>query len=329
MGRKRAHYTFPCQTACLRLGIFDIYGKSRKSYFINTLLHMLYSFLNFLPFIDRGVSISSNRYDTHSNSYRIMLRAGSNSSIRNIMNINGNLRSHKLDMLSVNTKVLNGNLLYASKNRMFFSRSAAIVTAKKTSVSKEASLVLSGCEVQYATCIEKAKSFLKNYEGRIDQSSDNVKNTFTLHNMAKAYYELYSILHECKSLPFGSRIALPTYRILCDPCYLLIAYSSLKRRSAGGVDDIPVANVTLVSIISLAKRLTLRQYTPKPTKRVFIRKSNGKMRPLGISSTTDKIVQQAVYLILSLLFELTFLDCSHAFRPKRGCHSALKTIYYR
>jgi len=232
-------------------------------------------------------------------------------------------------MLNVNIGVFKGNFSYTGRNRTFTSRSAVTLADKGISASKELSLIPSVCEVPQAAHFKKAKGFLKNYKGRIDKSSNNVKHTFTLLNMAKAYYELDSILHECKDLPYGRCISLPIYRLLCNPCYLLIAYGSLKFRSASGVDDVPVGNVTLANINSIARRLASHQYSPMPTKRVFIRKSNGKMRPLGISSTQDKIVQQAIILIFNPLFEPTFLDSSHGFRPKRGCHSALKTIYYR
>jgi hypothetical protein len=184
------------------------------------------------------------------------------------------------------------------------------------------------CEVPQVA-YKEAKKFLLNYTGRISKSSKKVKETFTLDNMAKAYYKLDKILLECQDLPYGKCITFPIYNLLCDPCYLLIAYSSLKYRRAGGVDDVPVSNVTLSNIISISKRLSSHEYTPKPTKRVFIRKSNGKMRPLGISSTQDKIVQKAAFLILNPLFDPIFLDSSHGFRPKRGCHSAIKNIYHR
>ena len=290
---------------------------------------MLFNLLNFSPSIDAGDSISSNRFGTNSKSYRILLRSGSNSCIGGIMHTNGNLRSHRLNTLNVNIGVFNGNFLYAGRNRTFSSRSAVTLVDKEISASKELSLISSVCEVPQTAHLNKAKSFLKNYKGRIDKSSSNVKRTFTLLNMAKAYYKLDSILHECKDLPYGKCISLPIFQLLCNPCYLLIAYSSLKLRSASGVDDVPVSNITLANIINIAERLTSHKYSPKPTKRVFIRKSNGKMRPLGIASTQDKIVQQAILFILKPLFEPIFLDSSHGFRPKRGCHSALKTIYYR
>jgi hypothetical protein len=184
------------------------------------------------------------------------------------------------------------------------------------------------CEVPQAA-FRNANKFLLNYTGRISKSSKTVKKTFTLDNMARAYCKFDKILLECQDLPHGECITLPIYNLLCDPCYLLIAYSSLKNKRAGGVDDVPVGNVTLSNLISISRRLSSHEYTPKPTKRVFIRKSNGKMRPLGIASTQDKIVQQAIFLILNPIFDSIFLDSSHGFRPKRGCHSAIKSIYHR
>jgi quinol-cytochrome oxidoreductase complex cytochrome b subunit len=70
-GRERAHNTFPQQTAYLRSGIYDIYRTSWKSYFVIT-LHMLYNLLKFSPPIEGGDSISFNRFDTNSNSYRFV-----------------------------------------------------------------------------------------------------------------------------------------------------------------------------------------------------------------------------------------------------------------
>jgi group II intron reverse transcriptase/maturase len=64
----------------------------------------------------------------------------------------------------------------------------------------------------------------------------------------------------------------------------------------------------------------------KPTRRTDIPKPNGKLRPLTIPSTKDKIVQEGMRFLLETIFEPTFRDSSHGFRPNRGCDSALNNI---
>jgi hypothetical protein len=103
-----------------------------------------------------GDSISSNRFVTNSKSYRTMIRSGSNSSIGGIMNTNGNLRSHRLNMLNEDIEVFNGNLSYAGRNRTVTSRSAVTLADKGTSASKELSLIPSVCEVPQAAHIKKS-----------------------------------------------------------------------------------------------------------------------------------------------------------------------------
>lgn len=183
------------------------------------------------------------------------------------------------------------------------------------------------CDVpQLESANKRAKSLFALYEHKISKASSQVRETFTLLNINTAYLEYDAILATIKQKNQG-RVKLPIYNLLRDPCYLLIAYSSLKRRTGGGIDDIPVGNVTLSGILTLSKQLSMKKYYPAPTKRIYIPKANGKMRPLGIASTRDKIVQQGLLLILSPLFEPRFSTHSHGFRANRSCHTALKTIY--
>lgn len=83
------------------------------------------------------------------------------------------------------------------------------------------------------------------------------------------------------------------------------------------------------NIENLVYRLKRKSYKPMPSLRVYIPKSSGKMRPLGIACYEDKIVQLALKKILEAIYEPKFLNCMHGFRANRRCHTAVKELYDR
>lgn len=93
-----------------------------------------------------------------------------------------------------------------------------------------------------------------------------------------------------------------------------------------GIDQVPIQNIGYGTLLKLSNDLKNGRYKPKPASRTYITKPDGSMRPLGVPTTRDKIVQKALTLILEPLFESTFSNNSHGFRPQRSCHTALDQI---
>jgi len=243
---------------------------------------------------------------------------------------------HSYSDLNTRYKSINGNLRHAGLTRSFSSsgRSEEIVMDNRI---KNSLIVFEPkvCEVlqldpNYARSVKAGLKLFNLFKKRINKASKKVQRTFTLHNIIMAYYNLFSLIDFASSYTKSAgSLKLPVYQNICNPCTLLIAYSGLKGKKASGVDDIPIENVTLAAILSLSIELRSKNYFPNPTKRIFISKSNGKMRPLGIASSKDKIVQRALLIVLEPFFENVFLDSSHGFRKNRSCHTALKEIYYK
>jgi hypothetical protein len=119
------------------------------------------------------------------------------------------------------------------------------------------------------------------------------------------------------------------YRLLCHPTLLALARERIATNRGAqtpGVDGQRMTDMTTAPIMHLSNELSQGTYQPQPVRRVYIPKKNGKLRPLGIPSSRDKIVQAGVTLILEALYEPLFRDSAHGFRPKRSTITALRDV---
>ena len=119
------------------------------------------------------------------------------------------------------------------------------------------------------------------------------------------------------------------YRYLLRPDIYYVAYQHLySNKGAGtkGITDDTADGFSEIYIENIIEALKNEMYQPKPVRRTYIKKSNGKMRPLGLPVFTDKLIQEAIRMILEAIYEPIFSDYSHGFRPARSCHTALAQI---
>jgi len=108
------------------------------------------------------------------------------------------------------------------------------------------------------------------------------------------------------------------------------SFYRLKKTAAVGVDGVTWHDYERDlenHLADLHGRIHRGAFRAAPSKRVYIEKADGKLRPLGIQSLEDKIVQHAVRAVLESIYEEDFLGFSYGFRPRRSQHQALDALY--
>jgi group II intron reverse transcriptase/maturase len=123
------------------------------------------------------------------------------------------------------------------------------------------------------------------------------------------------------------------YRLLFKEDLYIIAYERIKStpgNMTAGTDGETLDGFSLKTIREIIEAMRAESFQFQPVRQSFIAKANGKMRKLGIPSARDKIVQQAIYMILEAIYDSPhtpyFRETSHGFRPNHSCHTALREI---
>ena len=120
------------------------------------------------------------------------------------------------------------------------------------------------------------------------------------------------------------------YRQLFNRDLYLMAYGRIYRNHGAmtkGVTSETVDGMSLQKIDTIIEALRYERYRWTPVRRVYIEKKRSKkLRPLGLPTWSDKLLQEVIRLILEAFYEPTFSEHSHGFRPERGCHTALTEI---
>ena len=120
------------------------------------------------------------------------------------------------------------------------------------------------------------------------------------------------------------------FRIMthCQDLWMM-AYAKIASNSGAltkGVDETTLDGMSKARVDKIIMSLKDGSYEPKPVRRVYIPKKNGKMRPLGVPSSDDKLVQEVARMLLERIYEPSFSNYSHGFRPNRSCHTALTQL---
>ena len=142
------------------------------------------------------------------------------------------------------------------------------------------------------------------------------------------YYDMTEVFDRLYSDSLKGKTFTNLMEVIESENNILMAYRSIKKNSGSytpGTDGktiADIANMDTATFITVVRN-KLRNYHPKPVKRVEIPKQNGKMRPLGIPTIMDRVVQQSILQVMEPVCEPKFHERSNGFRPNRSCETAI------
>ena len=122
---------------------------------------------------------------------------------------------------------------------------------------------------------------------------------------------------------------MSTLHHVIDLEWLKEAYRLTRKDGATGIDGVTAADYAQnleANLLDLLDRIKSGRYQAPPVRRVYIPKTDGSRRPLGLPTFEDKVCQRAIIMVLEPIYEQDFLPCSYGFRPGRSAHQALHDL---
>jgi len=164
-------------------------------------------------------------------------------------------------------------------------------------------------------------------EGRGRAKGNTASKTRPGHSAGPGASSALERVREVARADKGARFTALLHHV--DLARLRAAYRAIRPQAAPGVDGVTWAEYGQdleSNLRDLHARVQAGRYRAKPSRRVHIPKADGRLRPLGIASLEDKIVQRAVVEVLNAVYEVDFRGFSYGFRPGRGPHDALDAL---
>ena len=144
----------------------------------------------------------------------------------------------------------------------------------------------------------------------------------------KPTIEIFTKLQE-NSAKNHDEIFTKLFRYILRPDIYYVAYWNLYANNGAttkGANEDTADGFGEDYVTGIIAALKNGTYKPNPVRRTYIQKANGKLRPLGLPTFSDKLIQDVIRMILQAIYEPIFSDYSHGFRPGRSCHTALSQI---
>ncbi len=178
----------------------------------------------------------------------------------------------------------------------------------------------------------EASKILKKLEVKVNKSPGIVQQYFSLKNLTRTIINYKIYVTNCEKLHKVLNLNSCTssndaYSFLSNPCFLLFALSKLKNINIGSsTNGVSITKITLLQIVNISFDIKNRRFKCTPVIRKHIAKSGGGNQTLGISSGLDKIIQQAITLILTPYFEKKMSRFSHGFVKNTSVHTCLNHV---